>query len=193
MRVNGDVAQERVVFVTAEALCENAGPPRGVDDDPTRAVRSMPSGSAKRSATASASKAHREGGAPPHRDSAPLGMAQEDLVESFPEDLERLGVGVSTAASKSAYCSVMLSGGRKVAPHFLTKPAEAIAWSAPRAWKTSLLHGSCDSPMWKRGNRSRSSRRTRFPRRASAVAALEPPGPPPRQLRRNPTRCSSCL
>src|SRR5215510_405956 len=33
--------------------------------------------------------------------------------------------------------------------------------------------------MWKRGNCSRSSRSTRRPRRASAVAVLEPPGPPP--------------
>src|SRR5438034_7761744 len=33
--------------------------------------------------------------------------------------------------------------------------------------------------MWKRGNCSRSSRRTFRPRLASAVAALDPPGPPP--------------
>ena len=33
--------------------------------------------------------------------------------------------------------------------------------------------------MWKRGNCSRSRRSTRRPRRASAVAVLEPPGPPP--------------
>ena len=33
--------------------------------------------------------------------------------------------------------------------------------------------------MWKRGKRSRSSSSTLRPRRASAVAALEPPGPPP--------------
>src|SRR6185436_1052182 len=89
------------------------------------------------------------------------------------------GVGVSSAAWKSAYCSVPPSGRRKLAPHFLTKPAAAIASSAPSARKTSLLHGSCDSPMWKRGNCSRSSRTTLLPRRLSAVAALEPPGPPP--------------
>jgi hypothetical protein len=33
--------------------------------------------------------------------------------------------------------------------------------------------------MWKRGNRSRSRRTTFRPARASAVAVLEPPGPPP--------------
>src|SRR5712691_13112722 len=33
--------------------------------------------------------------------------------------------------------------------------------------------------MWKRGNLSRSRSRTLRPRRASAVAAEEPPGPPP--------------
>jgi predicted metalloprotease len=43
----------------------------------------------------------------------------------------------------------------------------------------SFTHGSCDSPMWKRGTRSRSSTTTLRPRWASAVAAVEPPGPPP--------------
>src|SRR4029079_1767473 len=52
------------------------------------------------------------------------------------------GVGVSTAAWKSAYCSVPPSGRRKLAPHFLTKPAAAIASSAPSVRMTSLLHGS---------------------------------------------------
>src|SRR5262249_28883692 len=34
LRMNGNVAQKRVVFMTAKALRENPGPPRSVDDDP---------------------------------------------------------------------------------------------------------------------------------------------------------------
>ncbi len=73
----------------------------------------------------------------------------------------------------------MPSISQKLAPHFSTKPALATASSAPSASSTPLIHGSCDSPMWKRGKRSRSSTSTLRPRRASAAAALEPPGPPP--------------
>src|SRR5436309_3223807 len=36
-----------------------------------------------------------------------------------------------------------------------------------------------DSPMWKRGKRSRSKRRTRTPCWASSVETVEPAGPPP--------------
>ena len=42
-----------------------------------------------------------------------------------------------------------------------------------------MLAGSSDSPTWSRGKRSRSRRRTRAPLRASMVAAVLPPGPPP--------------
>ena len=41
------------------------------------------------------------------------------------------------------------------------------------------LRGSSDSPMWKRGNRVRSSTRTRSPARAMTRAAVDPAGPPP--------------
>src|SRR5262245_37796543 len=36
-----------------------------------------------------------------------------------------------------------------------------------------------DSPMWKRGKRSRSNRTTRWPCWARSVEAVEPAGPPP--------------
>src|SRR5882762_5637902 len=42
-----------------------------------------------------------------------------------------------------------------------------------------MLKGRSDSPMWKRGNFSRSNTITRRPARASKVAAVLPAGPPP--------------
>ena len=114
-----------------------------------------------------------------HVDPGASGMPKENLIELARGTWKVCGTGVSTAPAKSAYCSLSPSRVRKLAPHFLTNPASAIARSTPSATNTSLLQGSCDSPMWKRGKWSRSRRSTDRPFRARAVAALEPPGPPP--------------
>src|SRR5687767_8808679 len=50
---------------------------------------------------------------------------------------------------------------------------------SPSRSTIGMFAGSSDSPMWKRGWRSRSSSVTVSPRRASSIAAVEPAGPPP--------------
>ena len=103
----------------------------------------------------------------------------EDLVEPLPQDLERLG---RRRLHRGLEIGILLGaalGRTEAGAPLPDESGAAIASSAPSARRTSLLHGSCDSPIWKRGNRSRSSTTTLLPRRVSAVAALEPPGPPP--------------
>jgi hypothetical protein len=46
-------------------------------------------------------------------------------------------------------------------------------------WNTQYVSGISDSPMWKRGNSSRSNSHTRTPRWASRVETVLPAGPPP--------------
>jgi hypothetical protein len=89
--VDGDVAQERVVLMTAEALHQNPGAPRGIDDgaDPCGALDAIRAREAERHASR-VEGCIEKALLLAHRDSAPRGMAQEDLVESFPQDLERL-------------------------------------------------------------------------------------------------------
>ena len=87
--------------------------------------------------------------------------------------------GRPLAMAKSANRSTAPSGVMNVAPHFCGKPASRTRSAAPIAARASLTEASSDSPMWNRGNRSRSSRTTRRPRCASHAAAVEPAGPPP--------------
>ena len=89
------------------------------------------------------------------------------------------GARTSGAMAKSAYRSMRPSPVMKVAPHFCGKPACRTKSAAPIAARTSFTDASSDSPMWKRGNRSRSKRMTRRPLRASQADAAEPAGPPP--------------
>src|SRR5687768_15662734 len=49
----------------------------------------------------------------------------------------------------------------------------------PSRFSTQYVSGISDSPMWKRGKRSRSNRPTRTPCCASNVDTVEPAGPPP--------------
>src|SRR5215475_4577428 len=65
------------------------------------------------------------------------------------------------------------------APYFVMKPARFTSSSTPMRWSKGIFAGSSDSPMWKRGNASRSTSVTRRPPWARHVAAVEPPGPPP--------------
>jgi hypothetical protein len=44
---------------------------------------------------------------------------------------------------------------------------------------TQYVSGISDSPMWKRGNFSRSNRPTRWPCCAISVEVVDPAGPPP--------------
>src|SRR5262245_55561541 len=66
-----------------------------------------------------------------------------------------------------------------VAPHFCRNPASCTAGKTPSSSKTGILAGRSDSPIWSRGKRSRSRRSTCQPWRASMVAVVLPPGPPP--------------
>src|SRR5712692_9102686 len=66
-----------------------------------------------------------------------------------------------------------------VAPHFRRNPASCTAGKTPSSSKTGILAGRSDSPIWSRGKRSRSRSSTRQPWRASMVAVVLPPGPPP--------------
>ena len=65
------------------------------------------------------------------------------------------------------------------APYFRRKPAPSSRGVTPRRSNSGIEAGSSDSPMWKRGKRSRSKQATARPARARTVAAVEPPGPPP--------------
>src|SRR5215475_5274496 len=66
-----------------------------------------------------------------------------------------------------------------VAPHFRRNPASCTAGRTPSSSNTGILAGRSDSPIWSRGKRSRSRRSTCQPWRASMVAVVLPPGPPP--------------
>src|SRR5215510_2954189 len=66
-----------------------------------------------------------------------------------------------------------------VAPHFRKNPAFCTAGKTPSSSKTGILVGRSDSPMWSRGKRSRSRRSTCQSWRASMVAVVLLPGPPP--------------
>src|SRR5437868_15262001 len=48
-----------------------------------------------------------------------------------------------------------------------------------RRFRTWYVSGMSDSPMWKRGNFSRSNSRTLWPCCAMRVETVEPAGPPP--------------
>ena len=71
------------------------------------------------------------------------------------------------------------SAVRNVAPHFCGNPALLTRSEAPIEARASLTDASSDSPMWNRGNTSRSMTTTRRPARASHDAADDPAGPPP--------------
>ena len=176
----GDVQQERIGLVTAEALGQHAGPSRGVDHD----TDSHGPGAAVfvREAERDAVLGERRVDQPmlfEHPGAGLLGVAQQDLVEFFAQHLKRLGRGRLARELEVGVSLVRPIGAAKAGPHFSTNPAAAIVSRTPSVRRISLVHGSCDSPMWKRGNRSRSSTTTLRPRWASAVAAVEPPGPPP--------------
>src|SRR6202030_4740907 len=64
-------------------------------------------------------------------------------------------------------------------PHFFGKHASSIFLVTPKAANASLAVESNDSPIWNRGNVSRSKRTTECPRWPSEIAADEPAGPPP--------------
>src|SRR5437016_11318299 len=66
-----------------------------------------------------------------------------------------------------------------VAPHFCKNPASCTAGKTPNSSNTGILAGRSDSPIWSRGKRSRSRSSTCQPWRASMVAVVLPPGPPP--------------
>src|SRR5438874_8449087 len=65
------------------------------------------------------------------------------------------------------------------APHFSGKPAASILLVTPKAANASLAVDSNDSPIWNRGNVSRSKRTTECPCCRSEMADDEPAGPPP--------------
>src|SRR5439155_3008530 len=58
-------------------------------------------------------------------------------------------------------------------------PAARTFSRAPILERRGTFQGRSDSPMWKRGNFSRSKRTTERPARARQVAKVEPAGPPP--------------
>src|SRR5215468_2885664 len=66
-----------------------------------------------------------------------------------------------------------------VAPHVRKNPASCTAGKTPSSSKTGILAGRSDSPIWSRGKCSRSRSSTCQPWRASMVAVVLPPGPPP--------------
>jgi hypothetical protein len=107
--VDGDVAEERIDLVMTEPLRQEAGPSRGVHDgpDPGGALDTPGVGEAEGDAIGGEGDVE-DTMVLEHRRSAPRRVAQEDVVARLPEDLVGLGVGVSTPAVKSAYCSVAL-------------------------------------------------------------------------------------
>src|SRR5881397_3082318 len=94
LRVDRDVEQERVVLVAAEALHQHTGSSRRIDHDPRpqRAVAAEPVREAERGAVVVEDRID-ESMLFEYRGTALLGMAEQDLVESFPQHLERLGRG----------------------------------------------------------------------------------------------------
>src|SRR3954451_12542493 len=65
-----------------------------------------------------------------------------------------------------------------MAPGLWMKRA-SISSQTPSSFHTSLANGSIDSPMWKRGNFSRSRIRTLRPFWRRKLATDDPAGPPP--------------
>src|SRR6266545_1305211 len=66
-----------------------------------------------------------------------------------------------------------------LAPYFAWNRRVDTMSARPRRSNSGRLAGNSDSPMWKRGNRSRSATTTANPCRARSAAATAPPGPPP--------------
>jgi hypothetical protein len=62
---------------------------------------------------------------------------------------------------------------------YLGKKRRSSSGNTPSRSNSGIEHGKSDSPMWKRGNCSRSHNTTCLPLRASSVATLAPAGPPP--------------
>ena len=111
---------------------------------------------------------------------AALRVPEQDVVEALTRDL----VGLRRRCLHRTREIGVLGGAAVVrrearAPLVRRIPLPGPGPRTPRVRKTSLLQGSWLSPMWKRGNVSRSRSRTRWPLRASCAAAEEPPGPPP--------------
>ena len=107
------------------------------------------------------------------------GVPQEQVVELRALDLVGHRVPGSRASAKTTGRVVPLSSFQKNAPYFSMKPAARIFSWTPSRSKIGSEKGRSDSPTWKRGNFSRSTTRTERPARASSVATVEPPGPPP--------------
>ena len=91
LRVDGDVAQERIVLVAAEALGQHAGAARGVDHHarPQRGLAPVRIGEAQRDAVRLETRVE-EPVLLEHPGAALLGVAKQDLVESLAQDLKRL-------------------------------------------------------------------------------------------------------
>src|ERR1700728_494488 len=85
---------------------------------------------------------------------------------------------LSQASAKRKSCWRPSQGEMNSAPS-LRMPMARTCSATPSCSNNGKFAGSSDSPIWKRGWRSFSSRVTWWPRRASSVATVEPAGPPP--------------
>src|SRR6185503_8294395 len=68
------------------------------------------------------------------------------------------------------------------APYFTCIRCAWTLGSAPIRSSSGTFQGRSDSPMWNRGNFSRSKTATRRPARARVVAKVDPAGPPPQTI-----------
>ena len=116
-----------------------------------------------------------------------LGMAEQDLVELLAQDLKRLRRRSFEGGREIGILLDRAVGSPEAGSPLLDEPGRRDRLADAERGRISLVHGSCDSPMWKRGNRSRSSTTTLRPRLTSSVAALDLPAPHRSPPHRSPT------
>ena len=86
---------------------------------------------------------------------------------------------MSSASAKRKVCFQPWCGEHSSAPYFIMAISSISLAHAQPVEQRAGSWGSSDSPIWKRGCRSFSSRTTCQPFSASRAAAVEPAGPPP--------------
>jgi hypothetical protein len=103
------------------------------------------------------------------------GVLEQDMIEHGAFHLDGFRLAIEFALAENEPGADRAVASSNCAPNFLGKPAACNAGSTPISRKMAMLHGSSDSPMWKRGKISFSRTSTRFARarqkRGGAAAA----------------------
>ena len=109
----------------------------------------------------------------------PRGARSSSMASSARGTCKVCGGRISGEVAKSTGRPRPRRGSRGWLPTSSGSLAARTCSATPRASRPVVDVARSDSPMWKRGKRSRSTRTTQRPRWARAIAAGAPAGPPP--------------